>query len=328
MEDTCTLTSSSRHILIRLPNWVGDVCMCLPVLSMFDRLGLNYTLCARAWAEDLLVELPKAGFISMEGKLLGDTTKVRNWAKRHPDWRRALVFPDSLSSAMVFKIAGLKSVGYRDDGRSLLLSYPISKGSNTKHAAQCWFDLAKDALKIWGLPAEEHVVPRQTFLPLSENHRSLATRAMAQHHLLAGKFVLIAPTATGLHRGQIKVWPYFETLTQALIQDGFRVIMCPPPKERDAAKLAAPSAELIDSLTLGGFAALAQQAAVAICNDSGASHIAAAAHAKQITIFGVTNPERTRPWTQQSSNLGQNGSWPTAQEVIDEAKSCLSHITS
>jgi heptosyltransferase-2 len=39
-------------ILIRLPNWVGDVCMTLPVIDMLRRLNIPFAVCARGWAKD------------------------------------------------------------------------------------------------------------------------------------------------------------------------------------------------------------------------------------------------------------------------------------
>lgn len=142
---------------------------------------------------------------------------------------------------------------------------------------------------------------------------------MDEAGIVPDKFILIAPTATGLHRGQIKVWPHFETLTQALKRQGHIVVMCPPPAEADEARRNAPSALCLPPMKLGAFATLAQSASLVICNDSGVSHIAAAAQAKQLTLFGVTRRERTGPWSQQATCLGSEGNWPALDEVLQQA---------
>ena len=54
-----------------------------------------------------------------------------------------------------------------------------------------------------------------------------------------------------------------------------------------------------------------------IANDSGVSHIAAAVGAKQITLVGVTDTKRTGPWNPDAIVLGENGRWPSVDEVID-----------
>lgn len=53
-----------------------------------------------------------------------------------------------------------------------------------------------------------------------------------------------------------------------------------------------------------------------IANDSGVSHIAAAVGAKQITLVGVTDTKRTGPWNPDAIVLGENGRWPSINEVI------------
>ena len=62
----------------------------------------------------------------------------------------------------------------------------------------------------------------------------------------------------------------------------------PPPAETDEARRNAPTAQLLPPLSLGAFAALTARSALVICNDSGVSHVAAAASARQLTLFGVT----------------------------------------
>ena len=146
---------------------------------------------------------------------------------------------------------------------------------------------------------------------------------MSEAKLIPGQFVLIAPTATGLHQGRIKVWPHFDALTRALQDQGMRVVACPPPAEQDPARMAAPTAEVLAPLGLGAYCALARNCALVICNDSGVSHLCAAVGARQVTLFGVTNPARTGPWTPDSVNLGQNGQWPSAHEVISRVAQIL-----
>ena len=310
-------------VLIRLPNWVGDVCMCLPVLARLIALGVQVSVCARPWAKDLLAGVAIQGFIPVSGHFIADVRTLRAWHRAHPDYRKALLLPDSLSSALLFKLAGFQSAGYRDDGRSLLLRWAFNKPEPRPHAAQSWFNLSELALASWRFASERQEIPLKLNLPITHSHRDLARSVMTQSGLTGQEFILIAPTAVGLHKGQIKVWPHFDALTRQLQVEGYRVVMCPPPAEQAAARLAAPTAELLSPLGLGPFAALTQEARLVICNDSGASHICAAACANQLTLFGVTDPERTRPWTPNSVNLGQNGHWPALHDVVEHAQHLL-----
>jgi len=313
-------------LYVRLPNWVGDVCMSLPSLRALAAAGLPLVICARPWARDLLDGLPKQDFIPMRGKVGADRAAVaahRRSLGAAGRRARGLLLPDSLSSALVFRLAGLPSAGYRDDGRSFLLRWPVSKPSRPMHAVQSWHCLTREALARWGLPAGPAAPSPTLDLPLTPAHRQAAEDALRDAGLAGRPFVLIAPTATGLHKGRIKVWPGFDALSRSLQSAGHIVVMCPPPSEIDEARRNAPSAQLLPPLSLGAFAALTTRARLVICNDSGVSHVAAAALAPELTLFGVTSPSRTGPWSPRAVCMGADGSWPSVQEVDARARQLL-----
>ncbi|MFJ0688513.1 glycosyltransferase family 9 protein [Bordetella bronchiseptica] len=312
-------------IYVRLPNWIGDVCMSLPSLRTLQDSGAPLVVCARPWARDLLAGVPKQDFLPMTGKVLRDRATVA----AH---RRALgggaatrgLLPDSLSSAAVFRLAGIPCAGYRDDGRSPLLRWPVDKPGASLHAVQSWHYLTRAALQRWGLPAGPVEPGALLDLPLTQAHRDAAGQLLQAQQLAGRPFVLIAPTATGLHKGKVKVWPGFDALTRALQERGQTVVMCPPPAEVAEARRNAPSATLLPPLGLGAFAALAQRAALVVCNDSGVSHVAAAVDARQLTLFGVTRPGRTGPWSPRAVCLGSETRWPGPEQVMEKSLELLS----
>lgn len=337
-------------VLIRLPNWVGDVVMSLPAIKRLGALNVPLVLCGRPWAKSILKNIQYADFIELNGSLLHDFKAIKRFVQTMPSTPFVplkegvsprlprcvgITLPDSLSSAMIFALNGIPTLGYRDDGRSILLKWPIPKPDATRspyHAVQKWFFLADQAARIWSDQFELPPPPISAGTELPDTiHIDISSEQMdrARSHLSqalgtsGAPFILIAPTATGRHHGQIKVWPQFEALTQALEQKGYRVLACPPQHEQDQARAAAPSARILAPTDLGTFAALTKLALLTLCNDSGVSHIAAAAGAHQITLFGVTDPEHTRAWSTQVHNLGTKGRWPTLAEVLTCVEACL-----
>lgn len=217
-------------LYVRLPNWVGDVCMSLPSLRALQAAGLPLVICARPWARDLLDGIDKREFLPMLGKVGPDRATVSAHRRAlGAEGRRArgLLLPDSLSSALVFRLAGVPSAGYRDDGRSFLLRWPVAKPDAALHAVQSWHHLTREALARWGLPTGPADPAPTLDLPLTPTHQGAADLALEAAGLAGQRFVLIAPTATGLHKGKIKVWPGFDTLTRALQARGHTVVMCP-----------------------------------------------------------------------------------------------------
>jgi heptosyltransferase-2 len=315
---------ATQAIYLRLPNWIGDVCMSLPSLDALLATDVPLVVCARSWARDLLSAYPLSGFIPMNGNWRADRSAVHAYRKQSRHARtRGLLLPDSLSSAMVFRFAGIPCAGYRDDGRSLILRWPFRKPAASVHAVQSWFYLTRRALDTWRLPLDQAEPGEDLALRLAPPHIEAGRRILEDHGLAQTPFVLIAPTATGLHRGRQKVWPHFDTLTRALQSHGYTVLMCPPAPEQAAARQQAPTAQCLPPLSLGGFGTLTRLASLVICNDSGVSHIAAACGARQLTLFGVTDAARTGPWSAQAVCVGGAQAWPAPEIVLSTALSVL-----
>ncbi|CPM09884.1 heptosyltransferase II [Bordetella pertussis] len=72
--------------------------------------------------------------------------------------------------------------------------------------------------------------------------------------------------------------------------------MCPPPAEVAEARRNAPSATLLPPL--------------------GA--------ARQLTLFGVTRPGRTGPWSPRAVCLGSETRWPGPEQVMEKSLELLS----
>lgn len=308
-------------IYVRLPNWIGDVCMALPSLHALLDTGKPVIVCARPWAKALLSGYALAGFIEMTGSWTQNRRAVAQSRRQYAGKGATvgLLLPDSLSSAMAFRLAGLQCAGYRDDGRSLLLKWPVRKPKPRPHSVESWYGLTQTTLTTWKLPCPIGG-PSDTLrlkLPVSANAQ--ASSSLSEAGLSDTPFILIAPTATGLHKGQVKVWPHFNALTLRLQQQGYTVVMCPPPGERDDALRNAPAALCLAPLPLDAFVALTQKAQLVICNDSGVSHLSAAGNALQLTLFGVTDHERTGPWSPKAHCLGQMGQWPELDNVTEKA---------
>ncbi len=300
--------------------------MSLPSLRTLQAADLPLVICARPWARDLLDGVDKREFLPMLGKVGPDRATVGAHRRSLGDagrHARGLLLPDSLSSALVFRLAGVPSAGYRDDGRSFLLRWPVAKPEAALHAVQSWHHLTREALGRWGLPTGPAEPGPTLDLPLTPAHENAAALALEAAGLAGQRFVLIAPTATGLHKGKVKVWPEFDTLTRALQARGHTVVMCPPPAETDEARRNAPTAQLLPPLPLGAFAALTARAALVICNDSGVSHVAAAAGARELTLFGVTRPGRTGPWSPRAVCVGSETAWPSSEVVEQRANAML-----
>ncbi|CAN5180775.1 lipopolysaccharide core heptosyltransferase RfaQ [soil metagenome] len=113
------------------------------------------------------------------------------------------------------------------------------------------------------------------------------------------EFALSHPTAAF----DTKQWATenFARVAEFLFEKGLAAIAIATPKEREVLEnlkqLSKVSILTFDDLTLPEITALASRAEIFIGNDSGIAHIAAAVETPSVVIFGSSNINHWRPWT-------------------------------
>ena len=294
-------------LCVRLPNWVGDVCMALPALALLRRAGFNLHLLGKGWAADLLAGYPDLVTRLPSGLLPGANAMGATGAEQ------AVLFTNSFGSALQAKLGGLAAIGYARDGRSLLLTRAVKRSSG--HEVETFWRLActacdNAATTSWNLGIEPYPRPPPRLgLQLHDRHRDAALAAL-KNAGVTGAYMVLCPLAVGTSAGRSKVWPGFAALCADLCNDGYRVVACPGPGEEAATAAALPGAVLVPGLGLGAYAAILADAAGVVANDSGPMHLAAAVDAPIVGVFGVSDPDRTRPWGIRAMAVGSATAWP------------------
>lgn len=289
-----------RPLAVRLPNWVGDVCMALPALDLLRTQGFAVVAFGRPWAADLLAGL------HLDVRTLPSGHRAAAAALRAAGCRRGLLLTNSFGSALAMRLAGLRATGYAGDGRRLLLGQAVRRGSC--HEVEAFWRLACAVAQTHG------PVPRRLGLPLTDSHRAQAAAALVQAKM-PSRFIVLSPLAVGTAEGQPKEWPRFAALCRRLVARGDTVVACPGPGEADRCRAALPGATVLEGLGLGAYAAVLARAAGVVANDSGPLHLAAAVGAPVLGIFGVSDPARTRPWGPNGQVVGDGRGWPAVESV-------------
>jgi heptosyltransferase-2 len=279
-----------RAILVRTPNWLGDLIVATGFLAAlrerFPRARLD--LIVRAGFERL--PLPRYGAVLPFDR--GATSAgAFGRALRGADYSHLFVLPPSFSSAWM----GWRSripwrVGYGGEGRSLLLKPALRPrhAPRSVHLLQEYLDL----LAPWGDFRADRYPPRLDATPawLAEHAPSAMT--------WRGHPVVLAP---GAEYGPAKQWPaaHFGAVARALSGQGWDVVIVGLPKDRELGEEILGGVRsgfnLCGATTLSQLAALLGTAALLVSNDSGAMHLAAALGVQQVAIFGSTNPAWTGP---------------------------------
>jgi len=313
-----------RHsLIVRLRNWVGDVTLSVPALQRLSDAGYGLQLVGKGWAKNLLaghgwpVHTLPAKFTDRV-LLLRELRAASSVQTRGPGDLNALCLPDSFSSALEFRAAGLRALGHAHEGRSLLLarSLPLPRGL---HALQVYWQMA-DALLGASAP-----LPDTVGLRINDAQRA-AAQALRKAHGIESDCIVICPFAGGTWAQQDKTWPAFASYAaQALPRHGRSIVVCPGPGEEASAHEHFGQAKLLPNVPLGTFAALLQDAALMISNDTGPGHIAAAVGTPLVSVLGPSDPALWRAWgphvhlvqglASVAATATASASWPDARDV-------------
>jgi heptosyltransferase-2 len=278
--------SEVRRLLVRAPNWVGDVVLSLPALRDLRRNfpGARMEVLARRTVADLYRAVPE-----VEAVRAFDAPGEASEAARGFDL--AVILPNSFASAwQVFRARVPQRWGRATDGRGLLLTRRALPSPGLGGRSQVYYYRAMLA----GLGLAVSASPDAS-LSCPTEWRSAGER------LLGGGdgWVGLAP---GASFGPAKRWPpsRYAAVGDALARHGFRVVLLGSPAE-EALSSRVASGMLHSPLDLAGRTSLPELVGVLsglrllVTNDSGPMHLAAALGTPLVAVFGPTDERETAP---------------------------------
>ncbi len=274
-----------ERVLVRLPNWLGDVLMARPLLHALRAAWPGARLMAVA-PEPLLATLavesvahalvpwPRAGHARRR-----TTAQVRAWS---PDLAFAL--PASFSSAwLVWRSGAAVRAGYASEGRGVLLSHALRRSPRgERHLSDEFLDLAAP------FGVREVAVPRLS--PDAEGVQAAAAALRAAGVAASEPYAILGPRSA---YGPAREWfaGRFAAAGRGLVERGLRVVVCGTAAEVDscagvATEIGPAAVSLAGRTTLSALIAVAAGARLALCNDSGLAHVAAATGTRTLQIYG------------------------------------------
>ncbi len=288
------------RLLVRLPNWLGDVVMALPLLRAIraGRPDAELTLIARPQFAALLREWNVADrVVTLPPRGPGYWKFFRGMREEHPDCH--LLFTNSFRGDLEAWLAGSRQrFGIVRAGKHRpLLSHAHRPAPGFEEAGTHQLELWRAFLAHFGLTAEPD---REPLFP--------ATAAKE------GPIGLIA----GSENTPAKRWPVarWRELIAALPESSFvlfgtagdavltREIAAGFPLERVS--------DLAGKTDLTTFAARLRSCRLLVTNDTGGMHLANALGVPVVGLFGPTNPVRTGPvFNAPRAILQAPGSTPT-----------------
>lgn len=305
----------ARPLIVRLRNWVGDVVLGLPALRHLQQQGYSLRLVGKRWAPDLLratgwqVEVLESSGGARQAQL----RRLRQEAlKADPGFDRrlnALIFPYSFSSAWEARRAGLRAMGFRHEGRSLLLSRALPMSKEEHELLRYW----QLATALTGVTQE--APPAVLRLPMDDQARAEA-RAQLVAAGVEGPYTVLCPFGGGPIDGHDKHWPAFADFAAELQRAGHTLVLCPGPDERAIAERDYPHLHTLPGLGLATYAAVIEGARQMVSNDTGPGHMAAAVGTPLLSVLGPTPVWKWKPWGPQVRVVSGWPQWPSVDEAL------------
>jgi heptosyltransferase-2 len=300
-------------ILVRETNWIGDAVMSIAALRELRRIfpDSHITLHMRSWADALFRD---ADFID---ELV--TFDKHRWAVKDvydnsqflkdDHFDLAVLFPNSFESALTsFMTRVPRRIGYNKDVRGLLLTDPIAvpEWKNRRHEVFYYLHLVGEVeRRILGRDTVSQAVPDISLNISDERKQAARSRLAALGVDLTKKLVVLG---AGSANSRAKRWPVdrFAELNDRLRSelDATMLLLGSKDEVKIARQLADLSTtapiDLTGATQLDEAAAFLAAADLMISNDMGLAHLAPAVGTPTIVLFGPTNPETTRPFSQNA----------------------------
>ncbi|HZZ18795.1 MAG TPA: glycosyltransferase family 9 protein [Opitutaceae bacterium] len=276
------------RVWIRIPNWLGDVVMAIPLIRAIrqSRPDAEITLLCKAAFIPLLERLGIADrMIALPSQGIGYFSPFASLRAHYPDtW---ILLTNSTRGDLEARVAGCpQRFGIRRPGKSrmfLTKAYPLplDYDESAHHQVELWGDF----LRHFGLAAQPDFTPFPS---------TLFAPAAAQSGNPIG---LIA----GSENMPSKRWPvaHWRTLIESFPSERFVLF----GTAADAALTAEISrgfgagrvTDMAGKTSLCDFAAGLAACRLLVSNDTGGMHLANALGVPVVVLFGPTNPVRTGP---------------------------------
>jgi heptosyltransferase-2 len=293
--------SFAHKVLVVGPAWVGDMVMAQSLFKLLARRGAEVHVIAPPWSLPILHRMPEVARAVELPVGHGEVGLGRRWrtgrALASERYARAIVLPRSLKAALVPFFASIpRRTGFLGEHRYGLINDVRPFDTRT---------LDQTVKRFVALGAE----PGEALPPIEPPRLSAERDAAVFTRLGLDRGSDVVAMMPGAEYGSAKQWPAerFAELAARLARGGQRVWVLGSARERALGeRIAAADAggrvrNLCGATRLDEVIDLLAAAPIAVTNDSGLMHAAAAAGCHVVAIFGSSSPSFTPPLTERKT---------------------------
>lgn len=293
-----------QNIIVRMPNWLGDLVMATPVLANLRTKWpeANITAMCQSNVAQLLKSDPNIDQLYSYKRPSGWIPHQHHGeiidAIQHGKYDLGVLLTNSFSSAWWFWRGNVKyRIGFAGNFRNLLLSkaVPFPPNTETQHLVITY----KMLLEPLGIPLSD-TAPH---LYITDEEKTAARNLLQRDGIQINKHTIVGINP-GAAYGSAKCWlpDRYHAIAQRLLEDPNTYVLffgdpAGAPLVNDICKdLPERVLNLAGKTTLRELLPLISACTVFLTNDSGPMHIAAACNVPLVALFGSTSDVKTGPY--------------------------------
>lgn len=297
------------NYLVVGPSWVGDMVMAQALFISLKQQNpqASIDVLAPGWSLPIIARMPEVNQGIAAPWKSGKLALKAQWrlARTLKGYDKAIILPRSFKSALIPFFAGIpERVGFSGEGRSVLLT-DARRRHPTRDGAVITDKTVWRYMGLGASKADYEVYQFEVPQPLLTIDDANVRNVMASLELDPERpAIAICP---GAEFGPSKQWPLenHRALAEKLVQQGHQVWIMGGPKDKEAGDQVANGQKSVFNLCgrtrLEDTVDLFSQCRKVVSHDSGLMHVAAAAGAEVVAIYGSTSPDFTPPLTDKAS---------------------------
>ncbi len=295
-------------ILVRLPNWLGDMVMAVGFMNQLQQVypEAKISVIAKKGIHELLPFFPPLHqqyvFNKEDYKGVRGAWRFGKEIRKQEKYDLFFCLPDSLSSAAMARATRAKKrIGFKKEARHLLLTHAYTKPEGLHRAEEYTALLEMFTGQTLKKPSVvlQHAIPKQNHVVVNINSEAASRR------LTIGKAIDLINTL------------------RSAIPD--KIVLIGAPKEKPYIDQVYAKLAYIDGIenkagrtTLPELTALLASAQLLLTTDSGPAHLANALKTHTVVLFGAGNEANTAPYNRDYRTvirLGQLSCEPCLKNV-------------
>jgi heptosyltransferase II len=293
---------SSKKIVVRMPNWLGDFIMALPILTDLKNKYSNCHITALC-NEPLALLLKNNPYVDdilsykRDNKSFLNHYNLSNFFKKlkKEEFDFGILLTNSFSSALWFWLAKVENIlGYHANLRAPMLTHPIFPPENKK--SQHLIKTYKELL----VPLEIPISNTEAKFYFDKEDEENAKKMLKKQKVKEGYFLI--GINIGAAYGSAKRWPNakFKDVAKRLVKEKncYVVFIGEKSSEEEINKITKNMKKTINlagKTNLTELACIIKSCDLFLTNDSGPMHIASCVKTPVVAIFGSTCPIQTGP---------------------------------